>query len=220
MPDASRKRYFGILDPMERISEVLFAVIMALTFTCTIGVESADNLKVRTMLFAALGCNLAWGIIDACLYLMTRFNAESKKIGTLRSVYGASENESVRSILAEILHPALASTLSDAQIASMRDSLRQVPKLPNRTRLSREDALGALGVCLLCFVSTLPIALPFVFVGDARIALRLSNVVAAAMLFLCGYAFGYRSGLPPWLTAFAMVVLGGAMIGIAIALGG
>ena len=50
-----------ILDPMDRISEVLFGLIMALTFTCTLGVAAAE---VRTMLIGALGCNLAWGIID------------------------------------------------------------------------------------------------------------------------------------------------------------
>jgi VIT1/CCC1 family predicted Fe2+/Mn2+ transporter len=205
---------------MERISEVLFAVIMALTFTCTIGVETADNLRVRTMLFAALGCNLAWGIIDGCLYVMTRINTESGKIDALRSVRDAPESGDVKHILAESLHPTLVSTLSNAQLDWMQENLRKLPKLPSRTRLTHQDALGALGICLLCFLSTLPIALPFVFIGEPRLALRISNLVAAVMLFLCGYAFGNRSGLQPWLTAFAMVLLGGAMIGIAIALGG
>jgi hypothetical protein len=50
-----------ILDPMDRISEVLFGLIMALTFTSTLGVVTADNIRLRTMLVAALGCNLAWG---------------------------------------------------------------------------------------------------------------------------------------------------------------
>ena len=63
-----------ILDPMDRISEVLFGLIMALTFTCTLGVAIADNIQVRTMLIGALGCNLAWGIIDGGVYLMARLN--------------------------------------------------------------------------------------------------------------------------------------------------
>lgn len=54
-----------VLDPMDRISEVLFGLIMALTFTLTLGVATADDVEVRTMLLGALGCNLAWGIIDA-----------------------------------------------------------------------------------------------------------------------------------------------------------
>ena len=67
--DALSKLPGPILDPMERIAEILFGVIMALTFTCTLSVEIADDIKVRTMLIASLGCNLAWGIIDAGVYL-------------------------------------------------------------------------------------------------------------------------------------------------------
>jgi hypothetical protein len=48
-----------ILEPMDRISEVLFGLIMALTFTLTLGVVTADRIQVGTMLFGALGCNLA-----------------------------------------------------------------------------------------------------------------------------------------------------------------
>jgi VIT1/CCC1 family predicted Fe2+/Mn2+ transporter len=55
---------------------------------------------------------------------------------------------------------------------------------------------------------------------DARLALRVSNAVAIVMLFFCGYAFGYRSGLRPWATGLSMVALGGALVGVAIALGG
>src|SRR5262249_30556221 len=33
---------------------------------------TADQMTIRTVLIAALGCNLAWGIIDAGMYLMAR----------------------------------------------------------------------------------------------------------------------------------------------------
>ena len=79
MPEASKKRSGTLLEPMERIAEILFGVIMTLTFTCTLAVETADRLQVRTMLIGALGCNLAWGIIDAGVYLITRINIESRQ---------------------------------------------------------------------------------------------------------------------------------------------
>jgi len=52
------------------MSEVLFGLIMVLTFTGSLSVAEAGRDEVRTMLIGALGCNLAWGIIDAVLYLM------------------------------------------------------------------------------------------------------------------------------------------------------
>ena len=54
-----------VLESMERISEVLFGLIMVLTFTCSFSIAGSGRSEVRTMLLAALGCNVAWGIIDS-----------------------------------------------------------------------------------------------------------------------------------------------------------
>jgi len=220
MPEAASKPIGTMLEPMERIAEILFGVIMTLTFTCTLAVETADRLQVRTMLIGALGCNLAWGIIDAGVYLITRINTESRKVAAVRAIRQAADGRAARQILANSFNPALASALSNEQLESMRQNLRQMPEPLQRPKLTKRDWLGAGGLCLLCFVSTLPIALPFIFVSDARLALRISNAVAVALLALCGYAFGYRSGIPPWVTALVMVAFGAAMVGVAIALGG
>ena len=220
MPEASKKPGGTVLEPMERIAEILFGVIMTLTFTCTLAVETADRLQVRTMLIGALGCNLAWGIIDAGVYLITRISTESRKVAAVRAIREAADGRAARQILANSFNPALASALSNEQLESMRQNLRQMPEPLQRPKLTKRDWLGAGGLCLLCFVSTLPIALPFIFVSDARLALRISNAVAVALLALCGYAFGYRSGIPPWVTALVMVAFGAAMVGVAIALGG
>src|SRR5215471_4357164 len=80
-----------ILDPMDRISEVLFGIIMALSFTLTFAVATADSLAVRTMLFAALGCNLAWGIIDGGVYLLARLNESGRAILNWRAVRDAAD---------------------------------------------------------------------------------------------------------------------------------
>jgi hypothetical protein len=208
------------LDPMERISEILFGVIMTLTFTCALAVATADNLQVRTMLVAALGCNLAWGLIDAGVYVLARVYDNGRKITTLRAFREAVGSASARRIIADELSPLLAATLSDTQLEAMQGTLRRMPMPVGGPRLMRSDWIAALWVGLLCFVSTFPIALPFIVIGDARTALRASNVVAAIMLALCGYAFGRHSGLRPWVTALTMVAFGAATVAIAIALGG
>jgi hypothetical protein len=59
------KARWSVLNPMERISEVLFGLIMVLTVTCSFSVAKSDQKQVHAMLLAALGCNLAWGAIDA-----------------------------------------------------------------------------------------------------------------------------------------------------------
>jgi hypothetical protein len=40
------------------------------------------------------------------------------------------------------------------------------------------------------------------------------------MLFLCGYAFARCAGFRPWAMGLAMVVVGGLLVAVAVALGG
>src|SRR5262249_44512525 len=208
-----------ILEPMDRISEVLFGLIMALTFTLALGVVSADTIQVRTMILAALGCNLAWGIIDASMFLMARFNQRGRAAMQLQAVRMAAEIGHAHRIIADALPPVLASVVPPDQLELIRQRLLQLPP-PERPRLTRRDGLGAMGICLLSFLSTFPIVIPFILIGDARLALRVSNAVAIGMLFVCGHAFGHYAGFRPWATGVSMVAVGAALIGVAIALGG
>jgi hypothetical protein len=215
----SAKSSDRILEPMDRISEVLFGLIMALTFTLTLGVVTADRIQVRTMLLAALGCNLAWGIIDAGVFLMARFNQRGRNVMQLRAVRTAADIADAHRIIADALPPVLASALPPDQLELMRQRVLKLPE-PERPQLTKCDALGAMGICLLSFLSTFPIVIPFILIGDARLALRLSNAVAIGMLFVCGYTFGRYAGVRPWVTGLSMVALGAALVGVAIALGG
>ena len=217
--DPAPARSPRILDPMDRISEVLFGVIMALTFTLTFAVATADTLAVRTMLFAAVGCNLAWGIIDGGVYLLARLNNQGRAILRWRAVRDAVDADAARRAVADALPPLVASTVEPPQLEAMRLKLNQLPE-PAHPQLTRSDWLGALGICLLSFLSTFPIVIPFLFIGDARLALRVSNAVAIAMLFLCGFLFGRYAGFHPVTMGTVMVALGGALVGVAIALGG
>jgi len=209
-----------VLDPMERISETLFGLIMVLTFICSLGVATSGNIKIQTMLIGALGCNLAWGIVDGGLYLLARINQRGGNILTLRAIRQAPDPEIARRVIADALPPELASILPTEQLELMRRKLQQLPEPCERPRLTKRDWIGALGLCLLSFASTFPVVIPFIFLSDAKLALRVSYAVAIIMLFLCGCAFGYRSGLRPWAAGLAMVAFGSALVGVTIALGG
>jgi VIT family len=220
MSEVSDIPFGRVLDPMERISETLFGLIMALTFICSLGVATAGNIKIQTMLIGALGCNLAWGIVDGGLYLLARINERGGKILTLRAVRQAPDPETAQRAIAEALPPELASILPPEQVELLRQKLQQLPEPSGGPRLTRRDWIGALGLCLLSFVATFPVVIPFVFLSDAKFALRVSYAVAIAMLFCCGYAFGVHSGIKPWAAGLSMVAVGSALVGIAVALGG
>jgi hypothetical protein len=45
-----------VLEPAERIAEVLFGLIMVLTFTGSLSIAEAGRDDIRAMLIGALGC--------------------------------------------------------------------------------------------------------------------------------------------------------------------
>ena len=59
-----------ILNPVDRISEMLFGLFMALTFIGAVSVAGRGQAEVRTLFVTAIGCNLAWGLVDAVMYLV------------------------------------------------------------------------------------------------------------------------------------------------------
>ena len=209
-----------VLDPIDRVSEVLFGLIMVLTFTGSLSVAEAGRDDVRTMLIGALGCNFAWGIIDGILYLMGCLADKGRGVATFRAVRKTANPTEAQRLIADALPPAVAQVLTPADLGTMHERLKQLPEPPGQARLHKDDWLGSLGVFLLVFLSTFPVVIPFIFMRHAAPALRVSNAIAVVMLFCTGYAFGRLAGRNPWLVGLSMVALGLILVGMTIALGG
>src|SRR5438045_2906743 len=190
-PERSSKR---VLEPIDRVSEVLFGLIMVLTFTGGLSVAGAAREDVRAMLIGALGCNLAWGIIDGVLYLMGCLAEKGRGLQAFRAVRKASDPREAKRLVADALPSVIASILEPAELETMSRRLQELPEPPTHARLHRDDWRGAGAVFLLVFLCTFPVVVPFIFMQNAGPALRLSNAVAIIMLFLTGYAFGRLSG--------------------------
>jgi hypothetical protein len=216
-PDSSSKR---VLDPHDRVSEVLFGLIMVLTFTGSLSVAGAGRDDVRTMLIGALGCNLVWGIIDAIIYLMGCLGEKGRGLMTFRAVRKATDPQQAQRLIADALPPVVASILQPAEFASLHQRLKQLPEPPDRVRLQKDDWLGAGAVFLLVFISTFPVAIPFIFMREAAPARLVSNAIAIVMLFGLGHAFGRCAGRSPWVMGISMVILGAVLVALTKALGG
>jgi VIT1/CCC1 family predicted Fe2+/Mn2+ transporter len=220
MTSERTKQSRRLLDPVDRVSEILFGLIMVLTSTNTLSVATAGRAEIGTMIWGALGCNLAWGIIDAALYVMGSLNERGRNLLILRALRQPVSPQQAHRLITDSMPEPLASVLSPDEAEAMRRKLVVLPEPPARPSLTKEDALSAAAICLLVFVSTFPVVIPFLFIGEVRPALRLSNAVAIAMMFLCGYVFARCTGLRPWPAGLLMVAVGCAMVGVAIALGG
>ena len=209
-----------VLDPIDRVSEVLFGLFMVLTFTGTLSVVDSGRDEVRDMLVAAIGCNMAWGFVDGVMYVLRNIVTRQRKARLIQAVRDAARPELAHRIIAGEIG-ALATAIGTDGLERVRQWAAAQPALiTTRGQVTRLDLLGAVGVFLLVFLSTFPVVLPFIFIDDAGVAKRASAAVAIVMLFVCGYAWGRHAGTRPWRTGIVMVVLGLFIEAVIIALGG
>jgi VIT1/CCC1 family predicted Fe2+/Mn2+ transporter len=128
--------------------------------------------------------------------------------------------EEAHHAIADALPEGIANVLQPPDMDTIRQRLNQLPEPPVRPRLHKDDWLGAFAVFLWVFASTFPVVIPFIFMRNAMLALRISNAIAIGMLFLTGHAFGRCVGYRPWVLGFSMVLLGVVLSVLTIALGG
>jgi hypothetical protein len=208
----------AVLDPVDRSSEVLFGLIMALTFTTTFEVATAGAADVRTMLIGALGCNLAWGFVDGVMFVVTRSVEKHRFHSRLSAVQAAGPAEAPRILEREL--PEGWGELVDAEDVERLARRAKALAPPQPPRLTWDDLRGGLTVCLLVFLSTFPVALPFLLLSNLFFAARVSDATALVMLFVIGARLGRHAGRQPLLVGLTMVAIGVLLSAIAIRLGG
>lgn len=209
-----------ILDPQERASEVLFGLIMVLTFTGSLSVATSSRDDVREMFVGALGCNLAWGLIDGVMYLTAILVERGRTLALARAVRADADPAVARSHVARALPEGFERLMEPAQLDTIVARVRALPEPATFPRLTLRDLGGALGVLLLVFFSTLPVVLPFLFIESTWNAMRVSNGIALVMLYWTGFVQAGWGGLRRVPFALAMVALGVVLVALTIALGG
>lgn len=207
------------LTPVDRVSGVIFGLIMALTFTGSLSVATADRSEVRAMLIGALGCNTAWGLVDAVMFLLATLTERRRGLAVLNEVRQSPDSRRADELILEAMPPVIATVIQPAEVEAIRTRLARLP-VPARVSLTFGDFRTALGVFLLVFLATLPVAIPFLFIDETHRALRVSNGIALLMLFLGGYYIGQRSGGHPWRSGLGTLAIGVALVWATIALGG
>jgi hypothetical protein len=211
------------LDPASRLGEILFGLIMVLTITLSAGLTADDGKEgLRQLLFAAIGCNFAWGIIDAVMYLMNCITSRRGKVRLVETVKRAPDSPMALTIIRNEIEPELQAMLGDDEAdAFSRSVLKHVVNAqPGSLGLTRDDFYGAIACFWLVFVSCLPAAVPFFLFSRAHLALRVSNFLLIAMLFFVGRKWAKYAGTNELLAGLALVAIGLVLVGAAIALGG
>lgn len=209
-----------VLDPISRLSEVIFGLIMVLTFTGSISAASAGREEISVILWAALGCNIAWGIVDAFMYIMSLMMERGDAASALRKVQHSTSIDEAGEVIKEFVPPAIAAVLKQDQLEAIRLDLKTLPEPPSTIPVFWRDIRAAIQVFILVAVSTLPCSIPFLLIKNPATAIRVSNIVALLLLFITGYHLGKQTGYNKWLLGIIVSVIGIVLVLMTIALGG
>lgn len=215
----------SVLSPVERISEMLFGLFMALTFVGAMSAATSGREEVHTMFIAALGCNFAWGFVDAIMYLVRTATDRGRSVTFMRAVQAAGDATVGRALVERRLRERFvlrtsANLILSPEIEAIRARIIALPPVPPRAALEREDLLAGVAIFVIVVAATLPVVLPFAFIADVDTAKHASRAIAVAMLFFGGLALGRYAGYGSWKAGFTMAGLGSGLVMAINALGG
>ena len=216
-----RQRY---LDPASSLGEVLFGLIMTLTFTLGAGIIIEDEGRegARQLLIAAIGCNIAWGVIDGALYIVGQLfdRGRIRRVGL--AVREAPNERAAVALVAgeldEMLEGVTKESERQALYRRVAANVRDKPPAPNP--VTKSDLMGAFASFWLVVISSAPAAIPFLLFDEAHFALRMSNAILLAFLFVTGYWWARYTLGKPWRVGLMFLVGGIALVWVAIQLGG
>lgn len=218
-------------DPIDLLAEVIFSVLIILTFTLWFGIIKlgANPDKVITAEYmseftvAVFGATLAWGIIDGIMLALLSVFERGERHRFLADLQAAgNDEEAIDLIAAEFdfgLEPITGEQQRQDLYADMLEHLRD--SKPRPVGFQSEDLVGAVTSVVVAVLAIIPSLIPLLLLRDQGIlAVRLSNIVSFIVLFIAGYLWGRYTRANPWKTGLLLLSAGVIMMAIAIPLGG
>lgn len=214
-----RKPRESVLDPVDRLTEIMFGLLMALTFTGTMSVTVGAGGSINSVLLAALGCNVAWGMIDGVMYLLATATERARARSVILDLQHAPSARA-REMVRDALPGSAGDALADSDADTLVELVRKVELPAKATLLTGDDFRAAFAIMVLVILATIPPILPFVIFADLPVAMRASNLTAVVMLIAIGIALDRLMKNERWLMRLVVPVIGVAIVAVTIILGG
>lgn len=218
-----------LLDPIDRLAETIYSVLILLTFTLAFRIFNQSPGVVVTseyineLMVGAVLAILAWGVIDGIVYVLTEVFERGEKHRILWYIESAdTPEEAVEAVADEldfILEPITSEAQRQALYTEILDHLHD--SQPQPVRLKREDLTGGAASVLVALLAVLPSLIPFLlFRNDPMLAIRISNIISFLVLFYSGYEWGKYTGTNSIKTGLLLLAVGMLLVAIAIPFGG
>lgn len=217
------------LDAEDILLEIIFGILIVMTFTMAFKAADLNNVpvsmlstQVNSLFVAAIGCTLAWGIIDAIITVMTNVADRGRRVHLIGLIQTSKSDAEAEAVVAGALDDELPGIISEGErdelYRHIAEKARTVHAKPIGVR--REDIYAAIVVMFCAVVATLPAVVPFFFVDDPFLSIRISNIIGIVMLYIVGYQWAKYAGGKRVKTGLLLAAIGLIMMAIAIPLGG
>jgi VIT1/CCC1 family predicted Fe2+/Mn2+ transporter len=171
---------------------------------------------------ALVGCNIAWGVIDAVFYLMGSLFSRNRRVRFVRQLQAAASDEEAISLIREEFalggEPPTRAEDRAAFHRSVLEMLRHASA--QRAHFRSEEFAAAAIILVLVSLTALPGLIPLLLIDHVDSALRSANALQVVLLFVIGYRWAHYAGTPGWRGAMIVGLLGVALVLVAVALGG
>lgn len=220
-----------MINPIDRLSETIFSILIMLFFTLVYRVNQYPSFNfyenqetiIFNMLIGALVTVTTWGLFDGVMYALFSLLERSEKHRLLKGIQTAEDDESAVEIIADELDYILEPITEEAQRTVLYQNILGYLRnsKPQIITFKREEFTAILGHVLVAVIAIIPSMIPLViFRQNIELAIRSSNIVSFAVLFLSGYQWGKYSGVAPWKTGGLITSVGVLTVVIGILMGG
>jgi VIT1/CCC1 family predicted Fe2+/Mn2+ transporter len=213
-----RRPHAPVLDPIERVSEVIFGILMAMSFTGSISAATAGHAEIETMIWAAFGCNLAWGLVDGVMYVVGEITERHHMAAMQRRLRETEDTAAAHHLILPLMPDRSVDVMDFHTMETIRQHLLAME--PPAQHVTADDLIAAFTVFCLVVLATFPVVVPFLVIADPGLAIRWSNLLALVTLFVGGWILGKHAGGSPWIYGGALTATGAVLIAAIIALGG
>lgn len=217
------------LDPIEILQKAVYGILIIMTCTMAVRGLQAEYVSdetaaqaVRGLFLAAIGCAIAWGLIDAVIYVLACEGERNESQRMLRLVQKSASDDAAAELTEMHMGPVVKRLATDAERARLaHEVVSRVQILdPKPQGIRRDDIVGATALFLVALSATLPVIIPLALVRDPFLAVRAANVLSLIVLFIIGYNSGRYVGTKPLQSGLSIMLTGLVAVIVAIPLGG
>jgi hypothetical protein len=219
------------INPIDWLSETIFSIMIALIFTlayrifsispATSAATSSEN--ATTLLLGILSAVIAWGFIDGSIYAILSFFEREESDRLLWEIQAAkSEAEQVEIVQTEFREVFEPITDEQHRYGLYLSILRSIKSTPDqKIRFSKADIGAAFAHVFVAIIAVIPSLIPLLlFSNNLVLAIRISNIISFAVLFISGYRWGRYVGVNPIRTGIMIMAVAIGLALLAIPLGG